>query len=64
MHADAALSEEIRSRIFPNSRLSGAANLLIMPSLDAANIAYNLLKIAVDALPGGTAAAGARRCRR
>ncbi len=59
MHADAALSEEIRSRIFPNSRLSGAANLLIMPSLDAANIAYNLLKIAVDALPVGPLLLGA-----
>jgi len=44
MHADAAISEEIRHRIFPNSRLAGQANLLIMPSLDAANIALNLLK--------------------
>jgi malate dehydrogenase (oxaloacetate-decarboxylating)(NADP+) len=44
MHADAALSPFIREEIFPNSRLQGAANLLIMPSLDAANIAFNLLK--------------------
>ncbi len=44
MHADAALSAFIREEIFPNSRLKGAANLLIMPSLDAANIAFNLLK--------------------
>jgi len=44
MHADAALSPFIREEIFPNSRLSGAANLLVMPSLDAANIAFNLLK--------------------
>ncbi|HRK18307.1 MAG TPA: NADP-dependent malic enzyme [Hyphomicrobiaceae bacterium] len=44
MHADAALSPFIREEIFPNSRLKGAANLLIMPSLDAANIAFNLLK--------------------
>jgi malate dehydrogenase (oxaloacetate-decarboxylating)(NADP+) len=44
MHGDAALSEEIRLRVFPNSRLKGAANLLIMPTLDAANIAFNLLK--------------------
>ena len=44
MHADAALSQFIRDEIFPNSRLQGAANLLVMPSLDAANIAFNLLK--------------------
>jgi malate dehydrogenase (oxaloacetate-decarboxylating)(NADP+) len=46
MHGDAALSEEIRLRVFPNSRLRGEANLLIMPSLDAANISFNLLKTA------------------
>ncbi len=44
MHGDAALSEEIRMRAFPNARLKGQANLLIMPTLDAANIAFNLLK--------------------
>jgi malate dehydrogenase (oxaloacetate-decarboxylating)(NADP+) len=44
MHADAALSPFIREEIFPNSRLTGAANLLVMPTLDAANIAFNLLK--------------------
>ncbi len=45
MHGDAAIDEAIRKRIFPNSRISGDANLLIMPSLDAANIAFNLLKV-------------------
>jgi len=45
MHGDAALSEEIRMRLFPNSRLKGEANLLIMPTLDAANISFNLLKV-------------------
>ena len=45
MQADAALSEEVRQDEFPNSRLKGEANLLVMPSLDAANIGYNLLKI-------------------
>jgi malate dehydrogenase (oxaloacetate-decarboxylating)(NADP+) len=45
MHADAALSESIREAILPNSRLSGQANLLVMPNVDAANIAYNLLKM-------------------
>jgi malate dehydrogenase (oxaloacetate-decarboxylating)(NADP+) len=46
MHGDAALSEEIRLRVFPSSRLRGEANLLIMPTLDAANISFNLLKTA------------------
>ena len=45
MHGDLALSEELRMKIFPNSRLKGEANLLIMPNLDAANIAFNLLKM-------------------
>ena len=46
MHGDAALSIEVRKRVFPNSRLEGEANLLIMPTLDAANISFNLLKVA------------------
>jgi malate dehydrogenase (oxaloacetate-decarboxylating)(NADP+) len=45
MHGDAALSEEIRMQVFPQSRLKGEANLLIMPTLDAANISFNLLKV-------------------
>jgi malate dehydrogenase (oxaloacetate-decarboxylating)(NADP+) len=48
MHGDAALSEAVRNAAFPNSRLTGEANLLIMPTLDAANIAFNLLKVAVS----------------
>ncbi len=48
MHADSALSETIRVARFPNSRLKGRANLLVMPNLDAANIAYNLVKVIVD----------------
>ncbi len=43
MHGDAALSESVRRNAFPNSRLKGEANLLIMPTLDAANISFNLL---------------------
>jgi malate dehydrogenase (oxaloacetate-decarboxylating)(NADP+) len=46
MHGDAALSEEVRRRAMPESRLKGEANLLIMPTVDAANIAFNLLKVA------------------
>jgi malate dehydrogenase (oxaloacetate-decarboxylating)(NADP+) len=44
MHGDTALDEETRNRLFPDSILKGAANLLIMPNLDAANIAFNLIK--------------------
>ena len=46
MHGDAALSEDIRLRVFPRTRLRGEANLLVMPTLDAANISFNLLKTA------------------
>ncbi len=53
MHADAALSQAIRERAVPDGRLSGSANLLVMPTLDAANIAFNLLKAAADALAVG-----------
>ena len=53
MHADAALSQEIRDRLVPDSTLSGSANLLIMPSLDAANIAYNMLRMLNDGVAVG-----------
>jgi len=46
MHGDAALSTYVRCTVLPNSRLRGDANLLIMPTIDAANISFNLLKIA------------------
>ncbi len=46
MHGDCALDAAIRSQVLPNSTLKGDANLLILPSLEAANIAYNLLKTA------------------
>ena len=46
MHGDSALSAEIRERLHPDSTLHGEANLLVMPNLDAANIAFNLLKVA------------------
>ncbi len=53
MQADTALSEALRSRTVPDSRLSGSANLLIMPTLDAANISYSLLKAAAEGLQVG-----------
>ena len=46
MHGDAALDGELRLQIFPNAKMREDANLLIFPTLDAANIAYNLLKTA------------------
>jgi malate dehydrogenase (oxaloacetate-decarboxylating)(NADP+) len=46
MHGDVALDPEQRLQLMPNSRLTGSANLLVMPNMDAANIAYNLLKTA------------------
>ncbi len=48
MQGDAALNENIRLEDMPSSPLKGAANLLILPTLDAANIAFNLLKTATN----------------
>ena len=59
MHAHAALDETVRLRIFPNSRLQGPANLLILPNLEAANNAFNLLKAIGDGLPVGPILVGA-----
>jgi malate dehydrogenase (oxaloacetate-decarboxylating)(NADP+) len=50
MHGDAALDPDIRHTAFPRSRLKEPANLVVCPSLDAANIAFNLLKQAADGL--------------
>lgn len=46
MHGDCAIDEEVRNTIFSGSTLTGEANLLVCPNIDAANIAYNLLKSA------------------
>ena len=53
MHADAAVWESVRDRIFPDSRFQGSANLMVLPDLDAANIAYNMVKVFGDGLPVG-----------
>lgn len=53
MHADAALSEAIRQRSLPDSTLKGSANLLVMPNIDAANIAFNMVKSIDGALSVG-----------
>ena len=54
MHGDAALDEETRRNVMPNSALKGEANLLVFPSMESANISYNLLKTAA----GGNVAIG------
>ena len=48
MQGDAALLESLRERVFPDSRLKGTANLLIMPNLDSANIAFQMVKVLAD----------------
>jgi malate dehydrogenase (oxaloacetate-decarboxylating)(NADP+) len=53
MHADAALQAAVRARILPDSTLTGEANLLIFPNLDAANIAYNLVKAVTNSVTVG-----------
>ena len=53
MMADTAWDEALRQRIFPNTTLRGRANLLVMPNLDAANIAYNLIRVATDGVAIG-----------
>ena len=54
MHGDVALDAEARRNLLPESALNGDANLLVLPNIDAANIAYNLLKTAA----GGNIAIG------
>jgi malate dehydrogenase (oxaloacetate-decarboxylating)(NADP+) len=53
MHADTALSPKVRADIMPNSSLTGEANLLIMPNMDAANISFNMLKVLGEGIPVG-----------
>ena len=61
MHADAALSENIRKAALPDTTLSGQANLLVMPNAEAANIAYNLLKMLGGGVSIGPLLLGAAR---
>jgi malate dehydrogenase (oxaloacetate-decarboxylating)(NADP+) len=53
MQANTALIEEVRLRKLPSSTLSGEANLLVMPNLSAANVAFQAIKVFGDALPVG-----------
>jgi len=59
MHGDTALNPLFRDRVYPHSRLKGEANVLIMPNLDAANIAYQMVTALADALPVGPILVGA-----
>ena len=61
MHGDSALSETLRHRVYPNSSLSGEANLLVFPNLDAANITLTAVKTMTDALHVGPILLGAAR---
>ncbi len=61
MHGDAALNTVMRERVMPGSPLKGEANLLVFPSLDAANITLNLVKAMTDALHVGPILLGAAR---
>ncbi|RDS79075.1 NADP-dependent malic enzyme [Dyella monticola] len=53
MQGDTAWDEEVRRRMFPNTTLSGRANLFVMPNLDAANIAYNMVRVMTDGVAVG-----------
>jgi len=61
MHGDSAISEVLRKRVMPSSTLSGEANLLVFPNIDAANISLGLLKSMMDALHVGPILLGAAK---
>lgn len=61
MHADSALDPQFRARVLPQSVLEGEANLLVFPSLDAANITLNAVKAMTDALHVGPILLGTAR---
>ncbi|MGB0845836.1 MAG: NADP-dependent malic enzyme [Thiolinea sp.] len=60
MHADTALSQEIRDRLIKESAFKGAANLLVCPSLNSGNIAYNMVKVLGDGIPVGPILVGTK----
>ena len=61
MTASAALSEEIREKLFPHSEIKGQANVLIMPNIDAANITFHTLKVLGDGIVVGPLLLGAAK---
>jgi malate dehydrogenase (oxaloacetate-decarboxylating)(NADP+) len=61
MQADTAWDEALRQRMFPNTTLSGRANLYVMPNLDAANITYNMVRVMTDGVAIGPILMGVNR---
>ncbi|MDA3913466.1 NADP-dependent malic enzyme [Oleiagrimonas sp.] len=61
MQADVALDADVRARLFPNSLLSGKANMFVFPNLDAANIAYNMTRHMTDGVVIGPILMGVAR---
>jgi len=61
MQGDTALSEAVRKLVLPDSGLKGEANILMMPTLDAANIAHQIVKVLTDAIPVGPILIGPAR---
>jgi malate dehydrogenase (oxaloacetate-decarboxylating)(NADP+) len=61
MNGESALVPDFRNRVYPHSRLSGEANVLVLPNIDAANIAYQMIKVLGDGLPVGPILMGAAR---
>jgi malate dehydrogenase (oxaloacetate-decarboxylating)(NADP+) len=61
MMADTAWDDGLRKRMFPNTTLSGRANLFVMPNLDAANITYNMVRVMTDGVAIGPILMGLNR---
>ena len=61
MQADTALSQTIRDRVLADSTLTGEANVMIMPDLTSANVAFQMVKVLTDALPVGPILLGAAK---
>ncbi len=61
MQGDTAWDEPLRQRMFPNTTLSGRANLFVLPNLDAANITYNMVRVMTDGVAIGPILMGVSR---
>ncbi len=61
MHGDAALSESLRNRLLPDSKLKGSANLFVFPNIDASNITFNLVRVLTDGVELGPILMGAAK---
>ena len=61
MTADLALSEKIRQTVMPNSKLTGQANLFVLPNVESANISFNMLRVLADGISIGPLLLGVAR---